>query len=377
MTNPLLDPAPISPARFERLGVAVASLLETRLEVVLPQAEAVLPLEAAARGLGRPGLSALNLDTNPYGAIFGRWLAEAGATVIGLKAADHQAVRPEAVEKTLRENPEISLVSFAHAEAATGVANDAAAIACLAHDHGALLVIDVVASFAAHEVHIDDWAADVAVLGPQKALAGPAGISMAAVSARAWEEMSANPGAPHDSALSLLDWKQRWLDSDKSAIPGTPSPLEIIALEAALERVFAEGVDHVRRRHRACAAASRAGARALGLAPFATDADAALVATTLAAPEGLDARLLVERARAGRPVALSAGYGELGRHVLRIDHTGQRARLEVVLEALEALRGALVDATGSLPEALTVAEQAWRAVDEADPEGSTHRHRAC
>jgi len=76
VTNPLLDPAPISPARFERLGVAVASLLETRLEVVLPQAEAVLPLEAAARGLGRPGLSALNLDTNPYGAIFGRWLAK-------------------------------------------------------------------------------------------------------------------------------------------------------------------------------------------------------------------------------------------------------------------------------------------------------------
>ena len=368
MTNPLLDPAPISPARFDRLGASVASLLETRLEVVLPQAEAVLPLEAAARGLSRPGLCALNLDTNPYGTIFGRWLTEAGATVIGLRPADHQAVRPEAVENALRDHPEISLLSFAHAEAATGVANDAAAIAGLTHDHGAMLVIDFVASFGAQEVHIDKWAVDVAVLGPQKALAGPSGISVAAVSARAWQEMSANPGAPRDSALSLLDWKQRWLDSDKSVIPGTPSPLEIIAFEAAIDRVFDEGIESVRRRHRACAAASRAGARALGIAPFATDADAALVATTLAAPAGLDARLLVARARAGRPVALSAGYGELGRHVLRIDHTGQRARLEVVLEALEALGDALADAlVGSVPEALAVAERAWSAVEHVGP----------
>jgi len=368
VTNPLLDPEAVSAERFDRLGAGVASLLETRLDVVLPQAEAVLPLEAAARGLGRPGLCALNLDTHPYGATFGRWLAESGARVIGLESPRNQAVRPEAVEAALRENPEISLVSFAHAEAATGVANDAAAISGLVREHGALLVIDVVASFGANEVHLDDWGVDVAVLGPQKALAGPAGISIAALSTRAWQEMSGNSRAPRGSALSLLDWKLGWLDSDRSAIPGTPSTLEILALEAALERVQGEGLAKLMLRHRASAAASRSGARGLGLEPFAGDRDAALVATTLSAPVGLDARLVVSRARASRPVALSPGFGDLGGHLVRIDHTGQRARIEVVLEALEALAIALEETSplsGSLAEALSAAERAWAAVELA------------
>ena len=336
MTNPLLDPPPIAPFRLERLERAVASLLKTRLDIVLPQAEAVLPLEAAARGLGRKGIAALNLDTSPYGATIGRWLRQTGATVIGLEAAPHEPVAPEAVEKALQANPEISMVSFVHVEAASAVRNDARAITALARDHGALVLIDVVASTGAHEVCLDDWGVDVAVIGPQKALAGPAGISIAAVSARAWEAMSDNPGAPRGSALSLLDWKQNWLDSDKSVIPGTPSPLEILALEAAVERVVAEGLESVQRRHRASAAASRSGARALGLTPYASDADAAVVATTLAAPPGTDARARwccahaaidrspCRRASASSPVRSSGSTTPASARVLRSCSTRSR-----------------------------------------------------
>jgi aspartate aminotransferase-like enzyme len=362
--NPLLDPLAISPERFERLGRSVAALLETRLDVVLPQAEAVLPLEAAARGLGRVGLAVLNLDTSPYGTTIGRWLREAGATVVDVKAEPRRAVEPDAVERTLRANPEISMVSFVHVEAASGLRNDAPAIVALAREHGALVLVDVVASTGAHEVRLDDWGADVAVVGPQKALAGPAGISIAAVSRRAWRAMSENPGAPRGSVLSLLDWKEKWLDSDKSVIPATPVPLEILALEAAVDRVLAEGLRSVQRRHRASAAASRSGARALGLTPFAPDADASVVVTTLQAPPEADARSLVERARAHHHVALSSGFGGLASTVVRIDHTGQRARLSVVLDALEALGSALGSSSllrGSVPDALEAAEQAWSA----------------
>jgi aspartate aminotransferase-like enzyme len=366
MTNPLLDPVAIPPARFEQLGRAVATLLETGLDVVLPQAEAVLPLEAAARGLGRVGVAALNLETSPYGTTIGRWLRQAGATVTGIAPEPRRAVEPEAVERALRANPEISLVSFVHVEAASGVRNDAPAIISLAREHGALVLIDVVASIGAHEVHLDDWDVDVAVIGPQKALAGPAGISIAAVSGRAWRAMSDNPAAPRGSVLSLLDWKEHWVDSDRSVIPATAVPLEILALEAAVERVLAEGLPSVQRRHRCSAAASRAGARALGLTSYAPDTEAAVVATTLAAPSGTDARVLVERARTDRPVALSAGFGPLAPTMLRIDHTGQRARLDVVLSAVEALASALngtPPAKGLVPEALDAAERAWSAAE--------------
>ena len=67
-------------------------------------------------------------------------------------------------------------------------------------------------------------------------------------------------------------------------------------------------------------------------------------------------------------MALSPGFGDLGGHLVRIDHTGQRARIEVVLEALEALAIALEETSplsGSLAEALSAAERAWAAVELA------------
>jgi aspartate aminotransferase-like enzyme len=63
-------------------------------------------------------------------------------------------------------------------------------------------------------------------------------------------------------------------------------------------------------------------------------------------------------------VALSSGFGGLASTVVRIDHTGQRARLSVVLDALEALGSALGSSSllrGSVPDALEAAEQAWSA----------------
>ena len=154
------------------------------------------------------------------------------------------------------------------------------------------------------------------------------------------------------------------MDSDRSVIPATAVPLEILALEAAVERVLAEGLTSVQRRHRCSAAATRAGRGRSGSRRTSPDAEAAVVATTVVAPSGTDARLLVERARADRPVALSAGFATLAATVLRIDHTGQRARLEVVLSALEALGGVLNSpsaAKGLVRDALEVAERAWSA----------------
>ena len=65
----------------------------------------------------------------------GRWLGQAGATVIGIEAEPHAAVTPEEVRRALRQHPEISLVSFVHVEAASGVRNDAPAITALAREH--------------------------------------------------------------------------------------------------------------------------------------------------------------------------------------------------------------------------------------------------
>src|SRR5579859_5240888 len=88
------DPAFLDPFRdTERL---LAEVYRTANDVVLMQGEAVLGLEAAARGLVAPGMRCLNLVSGVYAAWFGDWLREYGADVVELRVPYDEAIDPAA-----------------------------------------------------------------------------------------------------------------------------------------------------------------------------------------------------------------------------------------------------------------------------------------
>ncbi|MEV5436131.1 aminotransferase class V-fold PLP-dependent enzyme [Streptomyces sp. NPDC052682] len=366
MTHPFLDLAPLSAPRFASIEDRVARLLRTEQDVVIMQGEALLPLEGALRGTAGPGTTALNVITGPYGQTFGDWLRDCGATVIDLAVPFHTAVKAEQIREAFAAHPEIDLVSLVHAEAATGNTNPVAEIGEVVRAHGALFYLDAVASVGAEPVLPDAWGVDLCVIGAQKAMGGPAGVSAVSVSERAWQRMAANPRAPRRSYLSLLDWKERWIDGGRRVLPHAPAQLEMLALEACVERIETEGLPTVMARHAAAAAATRAGAVALGggLEPYVDEAaEAAPVATTLRAPSGVVAAELVARARRADPAApLAAGGGALAKEMIRVNHYGADATPGAVRASLSALGTALaeqgldVDVAG----ALKAAEEAWR-----------------
>ncbi|MYS15972.1 aminotransferase class V-fold PLP-dependent enzyme, partial [Streptomyces sp. SID4982] len=264
MTHPLLDLPPLSAARFAAIEDRVARLLDTRQDVLITQGEALLPLEGAIRAAAGPGTVALNVITGPYGQTFGDWLRDSGATVYDLAVPFHSAVTADQVREAFAAHPEIDFVSLVHAEAATGNTNPVAEIGEAVREHGALFYLDAVASIGAEPVLPDAWGVDLCVIGAQKAMGGPAGVSAISVSERAWQRMAANPDAPRRSYLSLLDWKERWIDGGRKALPHAPAQLEMLALDACVERIEADGPDTVMARHREAARATRAGALALG-----------------------------------------------------------------------------------------------------------------
>ncbi|MGQ4362523.1 aminotransferase class V-fold PLP-dependent enzyme [Streptomyces sp. SAS_272] len=347
MTHPFLDLAPLSAAHFASIEARVARLLDTRQDVVVTQGEALLPLEGAIRGAAGPGTTALNVITGPYGQTFGDWLRDCGATVIDLAVPFHTAVTAAQVREAFAEHPEIDFVSLVHAEAATGNTNPVAEIGEVVREHGALFSLDAVASIGAEPVLPDAWGVDLCVIGAQKAMGGPAGVSAVSVSERAWARMSANPTAPRRSYLSLLDWKQRWIDGGRKALLHAPAQLEMLALEACVERIETEGLKTVMARHASAAAATRAGALALGggLEPYVHDAaEAAPVATTLRAPAGVPASELVAQALAGDPaLPLAAGGGALAGEMIRVNHYGADATVDAVRGSLAALGAALAE----------------------------------
>ncbi|MFJ2905305.1 pyridoxal-phosphate-dependent aminotransferase family protein [Streptomyces sp. NPDC087212] len=365
MTHPFLDLAPLSAARFASIEDRVARLLATEQDVVIMQGEALLPLEGAIRATAGPGTTALNVITGPYGQTFGNWLRDCGATVVDLAVPFHTAVTAAQVRAAFAAHPEIDFVSLVHAEAATGNTNPVAEIGEAVREQGALFYLDAVASIGAEPVLPDAWGVDLCVIGAQKAMGGPAGVSAVSVSERAWARMAANPGAPRRSYLSLLDWKERWIDGGRTALLHAPAQLEMLALEACVERIEAAGLETVMARHRSAAAAVRAGAVALGggLEPYVHAAgDAAPVATTLRTPSGVVASELVARALETDPtLPLAAGGGALAREMIRVNHYGPDATPGVVRAALTALGTALAEhRTGvDVPEALRAAEKAW------------------
>ncbi|THA49300.1 alanine--glyoxylate aminotransferase family protein [Streptomyces sp. A1136] len=355
MTHPLLDLPPLTAARFASIERGVAELLGTGQDVVITQGEALLPLEACIRSGARPGSTALNIVTGPYGTTFGNWLRDCGATVVDLAVPFHTAVTGEQVARALAAHPEIDFVSLVHAEAATGNTNPVAEIGEAVRAHGALFMLDAVASVAAEPLLPDAWGVDLCVIGGQKAMGGPAGVSAVSVSERAWARFAQNPAAPRRSYLSLLDWKERWIDAGRTALPHAPAQLEMLALEACLDRIAAEGLSAVAGRHAAAAAATRAGATALGVALYVPVAvEAAPVATTLRVA---DASEVVAKALAADPTApLAAGGGALAREMIRVNHYGPAASPESVRASLTALASALsVDPT----PALAAAAAAW------------------
>ena len=94
------------------------------------------------------------------------------------------------------------------------------------------------------------------------------------------------PGRPRASFLSMLDWKEQWLDGDK--FPFTPSVVDVHGVEAACDELLDEGLEASIARHDLAARACRSGVKAMGLDlwPRSEEISAACV-TAIAVPDDL------------------------------------------------------------------------------------------
>jgi pyridoxamine--pyruvate transaminase len=187
---------------------------------------------------------------------------------------------------------------------------------------------------------MDDWGLDLCVSAPEKCLGGPTGLSLIAVSARAWGLIARNERAPRASFRSILDWKDKWVDGDD--FPYTPSIADVNGALAACEAVVEEGLDVVLARHATAARATRAGVRAMGLELWPRrETDMAHSVTAIALPDGVTERAVIDRTRrrSGVLISGSEGAGDL----VRIGHMGETARSLYPLVGLAALGQALLD----------------------------------
>jgi pyridoxamine---pyruvate transaminase len=332
------DPAFL--AAFRRTEQRVAELFRTKQDVLLMQGEAVLGLEAAARSLVRPGMPVLNLVSGVFGKGMGYWLAGFGAELHELEVPYNESIDAADVDRFLGKHPGIELVTVVHCETPSGTLNPVAEIGPIAKRHSALTLVDCVSSLGGIPIWPDEWRLDVCVAGPQKCLAGPPGMSLITVSDDAWAAIRDNPAAPRASFLSMLDWKEQWLEGGK--FPFTPSVVDVHGVEAACDVILAEGLEASFERHDRAGAACRAGARAMeiDLWPASEEISAACV-TALAVPDGLTDTQVRDQCRARYGVMVSGGQG--AGNLVRIGHMGPTAHSLYPVVGLAAVGRTLLD----------------------------------
>ncbi len=215
---------------------------------------------------------------------------------------------------------------------------DVQALAGVAKEAGALVVVDAVSSLGAVPLEMDEWGLDVVVSGSQKALMTPPGLGTVAVSAAAWEH-AASARLPS----YYLDWDrtrkaQATLDS-----AFTPAVSLVVALDVALGLGLEEALDAAFERHVRLGRACRAGIKAMGLELFSPDEDRSAVVTAARMPDGLDASTLTGALRDRHGITIAGGQGELKDRIFRIGHIGWFDEFDIAtaLSAVELALGEL------------------------------------
>src|SRR5919106_1770979 len=212
--------------------------------------------EGALTNVLSRGDKILVLESGRFAIGWGENARRMGVEVEILKGDMRRAVRPAEVEARLKadKGKTIKAILVAQIDTASGVVNDIAAIgqAIRAAGHDALLMVDAVASLGCMPFNMDEWGVDVAMSGSQKGMMAPPGLGFVAANDRAREvHKKAGLRTPY------WDWTDREGDQHYQKYAGTPPEHLLFGLRAAMDMLFAEGLDNVFRRHQLLAEAVR------------------------------------------------------------------------------------------------------------------------
>jgi len=270
---------------------------------------------------------------------FGHRLADiaqrCGAETFVVDAPWGKPVDVQALEEELKRHPKVKAVGVVHGETSTGVLTPLPEIVNLAHQYGALLIVDAVTSLGGHQMRMDEWDIDVCFSASQKCLGAPPGLAPISLGRRAMDMIQTRGSQVQSFYFNLKDLESYW--SQRRAYHHTAPISMTYALREALRMAMEEGIDHRIRRHSRVAGALRAGLEALGIGLLAEAGHRLNPLTTALVPEGMDEATVRRRLLEEYRIEIGGGLGELRGKVWRIGLMGESCREANVFALLSAL----------------------------------------
>ncbi len=261
-----------------------------------------------------------------------------GGTLVRVDAEWGRAVPPEAVAKAVKgRRPK--LVAVVHAETSTGACTPLEPIAAIAHDAGALFLVDCVTSLGGIEVGIDRVKVDAAYSGSQKCLSCPPGLSPLTFGTAAVAALEKRKHPVVSWFLDLGMVRDYW-GTDRKYHHTAPVNM-VYAMREALRIVAEEGLEARFARHRLNHRALVAGLEAMGLQMLVPAAERLPMLNAVRIPDGVN-DLKIRKALLNEfAIEIGAGLGQFAGKVWRIGLMGESCRRRNVVLFLSALETVL------------------------------------
>lgn len=315
-------------------------------------------LESTIANLVGDGTRVLIVVTGYFGERLAEICRRYGATIARVDTEWGRAVDPQAVRAALRSNG-VDVVACVHGETSTGVLNPIKDIAAVAHEHGALVLVDAVTTFGGHPLDVKEGQLDVVFSCTQKCLGAPSGMSPVAWTPAALAKRRACRSFYLDLALLEDYWLRRKYHH-------TLSSTMVYALREALTAVEEEGLDARWTRHERNHHALARGLEAMGLALLPPPNERLWTLNAVRVPTGLDEAAVRKQLLEQFGIEIGAGLGPLAGKIWRVGLMGSSSTASLVLLFLGAFEQVLRDRGFAMPPGAGVAA----ATNVAQPAGA-------
>src|SRR5829696_1706244 len=265
MSQPLVGHLdPVFVRMMEEIKTMLRAVFQTKNEMTFPvSGTGSAGMEFCFVNLIEPGDEVI-IGVN---GVFGNRMVDVaercGARVTKVESEWGRIIEAQQIRDALQKVPKPKLVAIVHAETSTGALTPVEEISRLAHDAGALFLIDTVTSLGGCPIKLDEWQVDAVYSGTQKCLSAPPGLSPVSLSPRAMEAATKRKKKVQSWYLDVNLLSSYW---GQERVYHHTAPISMnYALHEALRLVLIEGLENRFRLHQENHLALKRGLRSLGL----------------------------------------------------------------------------------------------------------------
>jgi len=316
--------------------ILIQKILHTKNDILITSGEAMSILWASLKCTLKAGEKILAVSSGLFGTGFAEMARTFGAEA-EVCAFDYDSVpEPEKIyEHAKKFRPKV--ITAVHCETPSGTLTPCLKeIGKIAHEFGALFVVDFVSSAGGAALDVDGSEIDIGLWGSQKVLSLTPSLSISAISKRAWPVIEKINYSGYEA---FQDWRGV---ENKKFTPYTHDWHSMKALNISLKKIDSEKIENSIARHERAAKLCRDLGIETGLKLFPRDEKfSSPTVTAFYVPEKFTWKEFNSRLRE-KGLAVGGNYGILAGKVFRIGHMGSQADENLIKKGMSIIKSILL-----------------------------------